>query len=302
MSGGALPDKRRNAYRGDLAAEELRGLVEADRYVRGERRQVGVPVLPLRREPRFDATLDTEALLGETVTVYDEGEGWAWVQSSRDLYVGYMPSAGLTRNIVTPTHRIAALRTYVYPEPDGKTPPLSLLSLNALVATTGKDGRFLQLAGGGYVFASHAVPIGDTAPDFVAVAESFLGTPYLWGGRTSIGLDCSGLVQLALEAAGYQAPRDADMQAAELGRRLDARKEKLRRGDLVFWDGHVGIMTSDKDFLHANAFHMAVEAEPFAAAKKRIKAVGYEVTCVRRLLGPKPPRRKAKRRGTGTAE
>jgi cell wall-associated NlpC family hydrolase len=296
VSGEGLPDRRLHAYRKDLAAEALRGLVEAERYVKGEPRQVSLPVLPLRREPRFDATLDTEALLGEIVTVYDESEGWAWVQCSRDDYVGYMPSDGLRRKIVEPTHRIAALRSYVYPEPDGKTPPLSLLSLNALVKVTETEGRFLALAGGGYIFAGHTVPIGETAPDFVAVAESFLGAPYLWGGRTSVGLDCSGLVQLSLEAAGYAAPRDADMQAAEPGRAIDPRKDKLRRGDLVFWEGHVGIMTSAKDFLHANAFHMAVEAEPFARAKKRIKDVGYEVTCVRRLSGlRKPPQRRKTR-------
>ena len=295
MTGSKLPDPRRYAYRRDLAAESLRGLVEAERYVQGEPRQVGIPVLPLRREPRFDATLDTEVLLGETVSVYDESEGWAWVQAARDGYVGYMPSEGLTRNIVAPTHRIAVLRTYVYPEPDGKTPPLCLLSLNALVTVAEPGGKFLALAGGGYVFAGHAVPVGDTASDYVAVAESFLGTPYLWGGRTSVGLDCSGLVQLSLEAAGLAAPRDADMQAVELGRTIDLNRDnKLRRGDLVFWDGHVGIMTSEKDFLHANAFHMAVEAEPFARARKRIKDVGYEVTCVRRLPGPKPPQRKAR--------
>ena len=199
----ALPDPRRHAYRGDLAAEPLRGLVEARRFVKGEPRQVSAPSLPLRREPRFDARLDTEVLLGETATVYDESEGWAWVQLSRDGYVGYVPSEGLTRRLVTPTHRIAALRSYVYPEPDGKTPPLALLSLNARIACERAEGKFLALAGGGYVFAAHAAPIGATEPDFVAVAEAFLGTPYLWGGRTSIGLDCSGLVQLALEAAGH---------------------------------------------------------------------------------------------------
>ena len=291
MSDTALPDPRRHAYRGDLAAESLRGLVEARRFVKGEPRQVSAPSLPLRREPRFDARLDTEVLLGETATVYDESEGWAWVQLSRDFYVGYVPSEGLTRRLVTPTHRIAALRSYVYPEPDGKTPPLALLSLNARIACERAEGKFLALAGGGYVFAAHAAPIGATEPDFVAVAEAFLGTPYLWGGRTSIGLDCSGLVQLALEAAGHAAPRDADMQAAELGRVIELRGgAKLRRGDLVFWEGHVGIMTSAKDFLHANAFHMAVEAEPFARAKKRIKAAGYEVSCVRRLPGRRQPR------------
>jgi cell wall-associated NlpC family hydrolase len=289
-----LPDPRRHAYREDLAAEALRGLVKADRYVEGEIRQVSAPCLPLRREPRFDATLDTEALFGERVTLYDESEGWAWVQLARDGYVGYVPSEGLTARLTAPTHRIASLRTYVYPEPDGKTPPLSLLSLNALVTVASEGKKFHALAGGGHIFAGHAVPVGAFAKDFVAVAQAFLGTPYLWGGRTSVGLDCSGLVQLAVEAAGYEAPRDADMQAAELGRPVDlGRGVKLRRGDLVFWDGHVGIMTSGKDFLHANAFHMAVEVEPFAAARRRIKAVGYEVICVRRL----PSRRQQPSRG-----
>jgi cell wall-associated NlpC family hydrolase len=283
VTGKVLPDPRRHAYRADLAAEKLRGLVEAPRYVEGRPRQVSAPSLPLRREPRFDATLDTEALFGETVTLYDESEGWAWVQLDRDGYVGYMPSEGLSPKLSNPTHRIAALRTYVYSEPDAKTPPLSLLSLNARVTVTRAEGKFLALAGGGYVFAGHVAPIGEAEPDFVAVAEAFIGTPYLWGGRTSIGLDCSGLVQLAVEAAGYAAPRDTDIQAAKLGNLVAWKSNELRRGDLVFWEGHVGIMTSGKEFLHANAFHMAVEREPFAEARRRIKTAGYEVTCVRRL-------------------
>jgi cell wall-associated NlpC family hydrolase len=281
-----LPDPRRHPYRGDLAAEALCGVIKAERYVEGELRQVSAPSLPVRREPRFDATLDTEALLGETVTLYDESEGWAWVQLTRDSYVGYMPSEGLTRTVTAPTHRVAALRTYIYPEPDGKSPAVTLLSMNALVTVSGEEGKFLALAGGGYVFARHASPIGEVARDYVAVAEAFLGTPYLWGGRTSIGLDCSGLVQLAVEAAGLAVPRDADMQAAELGHPIDWREgTKLRRGDLVFWEGHVGIMTSPTDLLHANAHHMAVAVEPFSQARHRIKAAGYEVMGVRRLPG-----------------
>ncbi len=279
-----LPDPRRNAYRADLAAEELRGLVEAERYVQGKPRQVTVASLPLRREPRFDSTLDTEALKGETVTLYAEGEGWAWVQIDRDRYVGYMPSEGLSPSIVTPTHRIAALRSYVYPEPDGKSPPLALLSLNALVTAKAVEGRFLALGDGGYVVARHALPTGKAVDDPVAIAEAFVGTPYLWGGRTSIGLDCSGLVQLAVEAAGLSAPRDADMQAAELGEPVDWREgDALTRGDLVFWEGHVGIMTGAKDLLHANAHHMAVEIEPLADAKERMRLAGYDVIGVRRL-------------------
>jgi cell wall-associated NlpC family hydrolase len=292
VSRGVLPDPRRHAYREDLASDALLGLVEAKRYVRGETRQVNAPALPLRREPRFDAVLDTEVLFGETLVVYDESEGWAWVQLARDGYVGYVPSEGLTARLKQPTHRVSSLRTYVYPEPDGKTPPLFLLSLNALLTVAEEGDKFHALEGGGYVFSGHVVPAGTFAKDFVAVAEGFLGAPYLWGGRTSVGLDCSGLVQLAVEAAGYAAPRDADMQAAELGRPIDLKKGvTLRRGDFVFWDGHVGIMTSGKDFLHANAFHMAVEKEPFAAAKRRIKSVGYEVVGVRRLPRRQQPHR-----------
>jgi cell wall-associated NlpC family hydrolase len=284
MINGVLPDPRRHAYREDLAAEPLRGVVTVARYVSGEPRQVGAPSLPVRREPRFDATLDTEALLGEAVTVYDESEGWAWVQLARDGYVGYMPSQGLARATAVPTHRIAVLRTYLYPRPDIKSPPLALLSLNSLLAVAAEEGRFLALQTGGFVVAEHARKVDEFAEDFIAVALSFVGTPYLWGGRTSAGLDCSGLVQLASEAAGLACPRDADMQATELGRPLEWQSaDALARGDLVFWDGHVGIMASGDQLVHASASHMTVVVEPFAAARRRIKAAGHEVISVRRL-------------------
>ena len=287
MIDGVLPDPRRHVYRADLAAESLRDRVKAARYVAGAPHQVNAPVLPLKREPRFDAQLDSEVLLGETVTVFDEHEGWAWVQASRDSHVGYMPSEGLVREIVAPTHRVVALRTYIYPSPDIKSPPLALLSLNALVAAVGEEEKFLALQNGGFVFANHTRRIGEWAPDYVAVAECFLGTPYLWGGRTSVGLDCSGLVQLAAEAAGLACPRDTDMQAAELGRAVDWQaQELLMRGDLVFWEGHVGIMTSERTMLHANAHHMATEIEALTEARARLSALGLEITGVRRL----PPR------------
>jgi cell wall-associated NlpC family hydrolase len=281
---GALPDRRRHAYRAGLAAESLRGQVEAPRYVAGVPRQIDAPALPLRREPRLDATLDTEALFGETLTLFDESEGWAWVQLLRDGYVGYMPSEGLAATVTTPTHKIAALRTYVYPSPDFKTPPLTLLSLNALVSVTGEEGRFLALKGGGFVFAEHTRKLTEHARDFVDLALSFRGTPYLWGGRTSLGVDCSGLVQLASEAAGLPCPRDADMQANEVGSALDWQGgAPLARGDLVFWDGHVGIMTSTQDLVHASAYHMVVVEEPLAEATARIAASnGGEMTGARR--------------------
>ena len=163
-------DPRRHVYRADLAAEHLRGTVAAERYVSGERRQVAASALPLRRAPRFDATLDTEALHGETLTVYDEDEGWAWVQLDHDGYVGYMPSEGLITPTHSPTHRVSALRTYIFPEPDSKVPPLAILSLNARVAVTETSGRYVPLANGGFIYASHVTPLGETADDFVAVA------------------------------------------------------------------------------------------------------------------------------------
>ncbi len=284
---GRTPDRRRHAFREDLAAAALRGIVAAPRYAAGEKCQLVVPVLPLRREPRFDATLDSEALFGESVTVFDESEGWAWVQLSRDGYVGYMPSEGLAREGFTPTHKVATLRTYVYPVPDIKSPPLALLSLNALLAAERGEGRFLALASGGFVVAEHVAVLGMHAPDFVDVALAFAGTPYLWGGRTSLGIDCSGLVQLASEAAGFACPRDADMQAAEHGRALDLQgRETLARGDLVFWDGHVGIMASATDLLHASAYQMAVVVEPLAEAEARIEAAtGDKILAARRVTG-----------------
>ena len=280
---GVPPDPRRHAYRVGLAAESLRGQVEAPRYVAGVPRQIEAPALPLRREPRFDATLDTEALFGETLALFDESEGWAWVQSARDGYVGYMPSEGLAATVTAPTHKVAALRTYVYPSPDFKTPPLTLLSLNALMSVAGEEGRFLALKGGGFIIAEHARTLTKHARDFVDVALAFRGTPYLWGGRTSLGVDCSGLVQLASEAAGLPCPRDADMQAKEVGSPLDWQSGALARGDLVFWDGHVGTMTSAQDLVHASAYHMVVVEESVADAKARIAAAsGGDVIGARR--------------------
>jgi cell wall-associated NlpC family hydrolase len=280
---GVLPDPRRHVYRADLAAASLRGRVKAPSYVTGEERQLTLPVRPLRKEPRFDAGLDSEALFGETVTVYDESEGWAWVQLARDGHVGYMPSEGLASQILGPSHRVTALRTYVHPEPDIKSPPRAILSLNSLVTATAAQGRFLALADGGFVFAGHVAPSAETAPDYVAVAQAFVGTPYLWGGRTSFGVDCSGLVQLALEAAGLSCPRDSDMQAAELGRALEQGQGALKRGDLVFWADHVGIMLDAERVLHANAHHMATTIEPLAMAAERIGRTGSPILCVRRL-------------------
>jgi cell wall-associated NlpC family hydrolase len=278
-------DPRRHAYRADLAAEELMGRVEARRYVKGEPRRIARPAVPLRRLPRADAGLETEALFGEMVRVLDIADGWAWVQLARDRYVGYLPADTLSARVEPATHRVKALGTFVYPVADIKAPPVMHLSLNAELVVAEADDNFVRLGEGGFVIARQVAPVGRYERDFVDVAERFIATPYLWGGRTRIGIDCSGLVQMALMAAGVDCPRDSDMQREELGARFEATPllDDLRRGDLVFWRGHVGIMVDGVLMVHANAHHMAVVTETLPEANERILRAGGELLAVRRL-------------------
>lgn len=278
-------DPRRHAFRPDLAADNLRGRVEAERFVGGNWGQVIVPSVKLHNRPSLDAPVDTEALFGEVVVVYEVAEGWAWVQLLRDGYVGYIEAAALSSDVEWPTHRVKALGTFVYPDPDIKKPPIAHISLNSAVTVVAQEDQFYKLSNGGYVSIRHLAEEDNYARDYVDVAERFLGTPYLWGGRTRLGIDCSGLVQLSLEAAGIAAPRDSDMQRAELGNDLLMPEdfEGLQRGDLVFWPGHVGIMADGIMLLHANAHHMAVTIEPLPEAIERIARTSTKPTAVKRL-------------------
>jgi cell wall-associated NlpC family hydrolase len=248
--------------------------------------RVDLPVAPLRREPAPDAPLDTEALMGEAVTVYEtDAEGWAWGQLEADGYVGWLPAEALrpAEAHPVPTHRVTPLRTFVYPGPSIKLPPSAALSIGARVAVGRIEGDFATLATGGFVFARHLSRQDTAEPDFVAVAERFLGVPYLWGGRTSLGLDCSGLVQVSLAAAGIAAPRDSDMQEAGLGTALPEDAVPAR-GDLVFWKGHVGILADPVTLLHASGHHMLVVREPLDVARARIRdATGSDWTGRRRI-------------------
>jgi cell wall-associated NlpC family hydrolase len=278
-------DRRLTPARADLAAEHLRGLVDTPRFVEGRKMRIIGASAPLRRSPQADAPLETEALFGETVTVYDESEGWAWAQLERDQYVGYLPGATLGAPSA-PTHRVAALRTHAYPGAAIKLPPRMALSLGAQVTIVGREGDFAVTEEGLWVWSRHLTELGACEPDAVAIAELFLETPYLWGGRTSEGVDCSGLVQTALMAAGVASPRDSDMQEATLGEPIavDDPSAPLARGDLVFWKGHVGIMRDPATLLHANGWHMKTVSEPLAQARERIAAHGSgQVTSVRRL-------------------
>jgi cell wall-associated NlpC family hydrolase len=278
-------DPRLTPARPDLAAAHLKGRLEAARFVEGTAKRVITATAPLRRNPLHDAPLDTEGLHGERVMVYEmTDEGWAWGQLELDRYVGWLPAAALGDAGAKSTHRVTALRTFLYSRPDIKSPPLDALSFGSRVVAARHEGAFAVTATGNFVTARHLAPADTIEPDFVATAQRFLGVPYLWGGRSSLGLDCSGLVQIALQAAGHACPRDSDMQA-EFGKPVSFSGDPatLYRGDLVCWKGHIGFVSEPGRLLHANAFHMQVAEEPLAEAIARIRKDGLEVTMVRRI-------------------
>jgi cell wall-associated NlpC family hydrolase len=283
-------DPRVTPARSDLAAKHLQGKVRAARYAEGRVCEVIAARAPLRLAPRPDAPLATEALKGERVTIYDShAEGWAWGQLAADSYVGWLPENALAPPGAVATHKVAVLRSFAFPGPSIKLPPIEALPLGARLAVARTQNGMAVTQSGAFVPAVHLAPIDVNEQDFVAVAERFLGVPYLWGGKTALGIDCSGLVQIALAACGLACPRDSDMQEQALGAPVAAAADlaDLKRGDLVFWKGHVAIVCKGESIVHANAFHMAVAIEPIADAVARLRSAGSEISSVRRIASPR---------------
>jgi cell wall-associated NlpC family hydrolase len=282
-------DPRLNAYRPDLAAESLRGRVTAERFSAGRPAQVASGVAALRRRPDAQAPQDSQLLSGEAVTVFDEAADWAWVQNQTDGYVGYVERAALGERTVAATHSVKVLRSFLFPGPDLKLPPRDALTMTGRVAVVGVEGGYSEVDIGGrrgWVYSRHLAPESEVEPDYVATALAFLGVPYLWGGKSSDGLDCSGLVQVALARAGLPCPRDTYMQAEGLGVAVPwtPGRTELRRGDLIFFPGHVAIALDGEQVVSANAHAMMVSIEPLAELEARVQAEsgGTGVTAVRR--------------------
>ena len=278
-------DSRLMPARPDLASAALRGVVKAERFAEPARHVCVAPAAPIRRAPADSAPMDDQLLFGDGFDAFEIAQGWAWGQSRADLYCGYVRADQLSEGEPALTHRVTALRAYAFAEPDIKSPPLTLLSMNCRVAEMQREGRFVLAHNAGWMWDGQLAALDAPFPaDPAAVAERFLGAPYLWGGKESLGLDCSGLIQMAVTACGVPCPRDSDQQEGALGAPVafDDSLSGLRRGDLVFWKGHVGMMVDGERLIHANAHHMETAIEPLAAARDRIAARGTAISSIRR--------------------
>lgn len=277
-------DWRQHAYRPDLADARLEGLVEAARFVGGSAAAVATPAVPVLRRPDPAAPMDSQLLHGETVQVFERWEGWAWVQADTDGYTGYVRETALAATQPAPTHKVIAGQTIVLSDKEQIAAPLHTLSLGARLAVAEEGERFHQLATGGYVFADHLVHLDQRETDWVAVAERLLGLPYLWGGRGHGGVDCSGLVQVALAACGATVLRDSDQQATTAGKPGSLNPAAWHHGDLIYTKGHVLIARGESSVIHATGRYWAVVIEDRNAAISRLNGMELPVTSVRRPL------------------
>lgn len=281
-------DKRLHAYRPDRADMALKGRVQAAEYVSGTPAVVARPVMDLKVMPQESAEAGSQLLLGETVTVFDNADGWSWVQADRDRYVGYVPQMGLSGITGSATHIVTVPRTFIYSMADLRSPAETACSMGSRLTvaemTETRGTAYAIMPDGSALIAAHLHPLGFQFDDYVSVASMFLETPYLWAGKSAFGFDCSGLVQLAMLMCGRSVERDSDMQATSIGAPVEAGRDGLQRGDLVFWSGHVGIMEDAGTMIHASGHAMRVVREKLSDAIDRIAHLYGMPTAYRRPL------------------
>ena len=284
-------DPRIHPYLPEIASSELIGKVQAEKFVDGEEMRITSQSTLLRTEPSLRLPIASQLLFGEDVLVFqNKGSEWSWVQNKSDSYVGWIPSKTLSKSTADITHSVCALRTFIFPKPEHKLVPTKILSYGSRLSIRDvqevRGTKYGILADGCAVINSHIRPIKEKSVDFVAEAEKFIRTPYLWGGRTSIGLDCSALVQLTLNSCGIDCPRDSDLQENQIGKELEFSSSlpTLSRGDLIFWQGHVAIMIDAEKLIHANAHTMSVEIEPLQLVVDRtVTQTSTGITSIRRF-------------------
>ncbi len=275
-----MSDRRLTPANGRVAALRLKGTVEAGRFTEGEAASIAVPVVDILRDP--GGARERQLLWGDAVTVYERRDGWAFVEAAKDGYCGYL-AEGALGPVIEPTHIVGVPATHLYPEPATRSRALEHLSFGARLRVVSAEGKFYETAEGHFVPRPHLRPANKPFTDPATVAQLFFGVPYLWGGNSVLGIDCSGLVQAALLAGHVPCPGDSDLQEQALGQPL-AEGEPLQRGDLIFWKGHVAMAVDEATLIHANGHTMSVAYEGAADCIARIEAQGEGMPTARRRL------------------
>jgi len=272
-------DRRLTPCNGNVAETGWEGRVSARRFSPGQWQAVFAPVTDLCAAP--GGARDRQLLKGDRFLTLDRDGDHAFGRAEKDGYVGWVPVSALGCDHAA-SHAVSVRSSHEYAAADVKARDLAALSFGARLSIVGEAGGYLETAEGRFVPAAHLRPLDRPLQDPVAVAELFLGTPYLWGGNSAWGIDCSGLVQAAMLATGRECPGDSDLQQ-RLGQAL-SEDAPPARGDLWFWDGHVGILRDARTLLHANAHHMAVVSEPLDEALGRMAAQEVGPVIARRRL------------------
>ena len=260
-------DTRITPIRRDLASTAYKAIVKRKKYVTAKLATVKSTFTPLYSNK--GSKLSTQLLYGEECDVFETKNGWSWIQSRRDNYVGYTPSINLTRKTYKPNSKVISLRTVIYTKPDIKSVTKGYLSFNSLVEVIKIKGKYSLIKNLGWCPSLDLVKIKSSKFNHIDLSKQYLDTPYLWGGRDSMGIDCSGLIQNLHQINNRPFPRDTDMQEIFVTNEVKYEKD-LKAGDLVFWKGHVAMMIDNSNIIHANAFHMKTAIEPLSTAKKRI--------------------------------